>query len=311
MTTLDRVRMTILAATLFVTTTPGHAQALTTNLVPVADTSLFQNNPNNNLGGMDAVISGTISLGAPSRGLLKFDIAAAVPANATVTSATLNLSVPTARGFNQSYELHRVLKDWGEGGGSGGGGTTGVQGAPAIAGEATWNARFHPSTTWGTPGGQSGSDYSATASASALMGLSALNFTAAGMAADVQMWLDSAGTNFGWMVKIVNEATFGTASRISSREAPSGAPSLTIEYTVSSTPPATPPTISGTVLESDAIRFSFNAESNRTYAVEFRDSLTTSNWSVLTNIPAQPANTTVHITNSVSGDERYFRVRTP
>ncbi len=303
--------ITMFAVMALVMATRPDCLALTANLVPSADTTLFQHNPDNNLGGMDVVIAGTIGFGDHSRALMKFDIAAALPAGATVTSATLNLNVPGARGFNQSYELHRVLKDWGEGGGLGGGGGIGVQGAPAIAGEASWNARFHPATTWATPGGQSGSDFNATASAFAIMGLSTLNFDSAGMAADVQAWLDSPGTNFGWMIMIANETTLSTASRIASREALTGAPTLTIEYTVSGEPPPTMPVISTPVLESGAIRFSFNAESNHTYTVEFRDSLTTGTWAVLTNLPAQPANTTIHITNTVSSTERYFRVRMP
>ena len=299
-------------AMVFLAGTLPDTLALTTNLLPVADTSLFQHNPNNNLGGMDAIISGTIALGDRSRGLVRFDPAAILPANATVTSASLNLSVNTARGLNQNYRLHRVLEDWGEGESAGGGGSVGVQGAPANANEATWNARFHPSVLWSTPGGQAGSDFAANASATATMGSSSLVLSSAGMATDVQLWLASPGTNFGWMLIIADEAPTLTASRIASREAGAGAASLTIEYTVTDTPaPATPPTISSPALEPGAIRFSFNAESNRTYAVEFRDSLTASNWAVLTNIPAQAADALIHITNSVEGVERYFRVRTP
>lgn len=286
--------------------------ALTTNLVPVADTSLFEQNPNNNLGGMDVVIAGTIALGKHSRALLKFDIAAALPANAAVSSVILNLSVAVAHGANQDYRLHRVLRDWGEGDGSGGGGGSSVQGGPADANEATWSARFHPGVLWTVPGSQAGSDYVATSSANATMGLSALTFSSLGMASDIQMWLDSPSTNFGWMLMIANEGLTGTASRIPSREAAVGMPRLSIDYSVSSTPaPPTPPTLSAPVLEAGNLRFSFDAESNRTYTVQFRDSLTAGNWAMLTNIPAQPANATIHITNAVVGAGRFFRVQTP
>ncbi|MCL4787452.1 MAG: DNRLRE domain-containing protein [Verrucomicrobia bacterium] len=299
-------------AALGLATTVGNVPALTTNLVAVADTSLFEYNSDNNLGGMDAVISGTIALGARSRGLLKFDVASALPANATVTTATLNLSVPVARGFNQTYRLHRILKDWGEGRSSGGGGGTGVQGAPANPDEATWNARFHPNVSWGTPGGQSGSDYAESASASTTMGVSSMSFNASGLAADVQLWLASPATNFGWMLLIANELPASTASRIASRESPTGKPTLTVEYTIADQPaPVIPPLISNPVLEAEKIRFSFNAQSNRTYAIEFRDSLTTSNWTELQIIPAQPADTTLHVTNDVASPQGYFRVRTP
>jgi hypothetical protein len=309
---MNHMRTLLFTTALLLSGALTDALALTTNLAPVADTTLFEQNPNNNLGGMDVVISGTIGLGKRSRGLLKFDIAAALPANATVTSATLNLSVPVARGAGQNYLLHRVMQDWGEGVGLGGGGATGVQGAPANANECTWNARFHPAELWTSPGGQAGSDYIASASASATMGFSVLTLSSPDMVEDVQLWLDSPGTNFGWMLIIANEAPISTASRITSRDGAANAPMLAIEYTASGTPPAaTPPTISNPVLEAGAIRFSFNAESNRAYTVEFLDSLTTANWGTLTNIPAQPADTTVHVTNTVAGIERYFRVRTP
>src|ERR1041384_2382100 len=112
-------------------TAVGTAHAdLTTNLVSSADTGLFEQSPDNNLGGMTYVVVGTINLGKRSRGLFRFDVASALPANATVTSATLTLTVAVARGVNQTFELHRVLKDWGEGAGSGGGSGTGAQGAP-------------------------------------------------------------------------------------------------------------------------------------------------------------------------------------
>jgi hypothetical protein len=291
---------------------PPKTLALTTNLTPTADATLFQHNPNNNLGGMDALISGNIVLGERSRALLKFDIAAALPANATVTAATLHLTVNVAKGANQNYGLHRLLKDWGEGGGSGGGGATGTQGAPANPNECTWNARFHPGVTWNVPGGQSGEDYVATASATTAMGVTALTFSTAGLASDVQDWLASPATNFGWMLIIANEALGGTASRISSRESAFNLPRLTIDYTVSGTanPPA-PPTLSAPTLEAGFIRFSFNAESNQTYTVQFRNSFGSGDWSNLTNIPAQPTAATIHVTNAVSGVAGYFRVRSP
>jgi len=72
-----------------------------------------------------------------------------------------------------------------------------------------------------------------------------------------------------------------------------------------------PPTIFGVALAENQIRFAFIAQSNRPYAVEFRDAITNGNWNVLTNIPAQSANWMVQTTNTVSSNERYFRIRTP
>jgi hypothetical protein len=86
---------------------------------------------------------------------------------------------------------------------------------------------------------------------------------------------------------------------------------LEINYTLPVSPPATPPRLFDASLVGNQIRFSFNAESNRAYTVDFRDTLGTTNWSELISIPAQPADETIQITNYVAGDERYFRVWTP
>jgi len=85
---------------------------------------------------------------------------------------------------------------------------------------------------------------------------------------------------------------------------------LTIVYSVPASPPA-PPNIFATALGGSAIRFSFKAQSNLTYRVEFLDSISVSNWNVLTNISAQATDHIVNITNTISSPERYFRVRTP
>ena len=288
---------------------PVTASALTTNLISVADTTLFEHDPDNNLGGQGTMVAGVIRTGPKSRALFRFDVAGALPAGATVTSATLLLTVIVPRADGLDFNLHRMLKSWGEGASSGQGG--GLGGA-AASGEATWNARFHPGTLWDSPGGEAGIDYETTPSAIAVMAPPSLEFSSSEMVADVQMWLNSPSTNFGWMVAIADEDTTQTASHLGTRADPDTAPKLSITYTVPSPPAsATPPTMFNVALAGNNFRFTFNAQSNRTYAVEFRDSLTTTNWSVLANLPAQPTDTTLHFTNAVSVAERYFRVRTP
>jgi len=61
----------------------------------------------------------------------------------------------------------------------------------------------------------------------------------------------------------------------------------------------------------DRLRFSFQADANRGYAVESRDSLGAGGWTVLTNLPTQPNATTLDITNTLDSAQRYCRVRTP
>ena len=112
---------------------------------------------------------------------------------------------------------------------------------------------------------------------------------------------------------IATDEAPATGKLVGSREDPDPAhtPRLIVNYSVASTPPPAQPVLFATALVGNGIRFSFNAESNRTYAVEFRNSLTSGTWNVLTNIAAQPVASTIHITNVISSTERYFRARTP
>jgi hypothetical protein len=72
------------------------------------------------------------------------------------------------------------------------------QGAPAEDGEATWEEAKFNQVPWTTQGG----DFIGTDSASKMVaGLGPYTWTSAGLASDVQMWLDQPGTNFGWMLR--------------------------------------------------------------------------------------------------------------
>src|SRR5437870_4713512 len=67
------------------------AFAASTNLFPVADTTLSENYPSNNFGGMAFVNSGTTQNSNYNRALFKFDIAGVVPGGSRITSARLVL----------------------------------------------------------------------------------------------------------------------------------------------------------------------------------------------------------------------------
>jgi spore coat protein A len=165
------------------------------------------------------------------RGLVAFDIAAAVPAGSTINSVTLTLFVSRERTGDQTVSLHRVQAAWGEGT-SHAAGEEG-QGAPATTDDATWTHRLWPGTTWTTNGG----DFDASASASATVGNqnNYFSWTSAGMTADVQSWLDTPAGNFGWIV-IGNEVGTRVVKRFDSRENAIAAqrPELEIDFT----PPA-------------------------------------------------------------------------
>jgi hypothetical protein len=50
------------------------------------------------------------------------------------------------------------------------------------------------------------------------------------LVADVQLWLDQPGSNFGWMLLCQSEGTAFSARRFGSRENPFTTPALAIEF---------------------------------------------------------------------------------
>src|SRR5690606_711498 len=100
------------------------------------------------------------------RVLIQFDVAAGIPAGATINAASLTLYVSRGRGEEpHPAALHRLLAPWGEGTSH----ATGEEGGgiAAAANDATWSHRLWDTQTWATPGG----DLVAQPSASALVGV--------------------------------------------------------------------------------------------------------------------------------------------
>jgi len=210
-------------------------------LNPVKDATLFQDSVDFASGVASFIFAGPIASGSPRRALLEFDVSG-IPPGAIVTSVRLRLIVNrTAPGAGaDTFSVHRVSADWGEGasdGGTGGGGTQ------ATAGDATWRSRFHgappgtPQVPWLVQGGE----FAATASASTVFsGNDAFTFGSTPLlVSDVSAWLASPGANHGWiLIGPEGDVYFQLARRLISRESPSvnDRPLLTIEYTLP--PPA-------------------------------------------------------------------------
>ncbi len=233
--TLCRSLATLLAA--FAQAAPVVAGSVV--LTPVSDNTIFSNGNSNGAG--DSVFSGRTGNfsnppGIRQRAVLAFDVAGTVPAGSTVTSASLTLTLVAASIFGQpeTHTLHRLLRDWGEGTSVGFGGA----GAPPTAGDATWSHTFYPDQFWALPG----SDYAATASASAVVGTAVPQAhtwaSTPEMVADVQLWLDDPQESFGWVL-LGDEANFNTARRFGSRESgfPDQVPMLSIEFEAPSSCP--------------------------------------------------------------------------
>lgn len=181
------------------------------------DNTLFEDTSNYRSNGSgEGLFSGRTLDGELRRALIAFDVAAALPAGATITAVQLQLNVSRIREIPDTASLHRVTRDWGEGASVSterGGGT----GVPAESGDATWAHTFFDTATWTTPGG----DFDPQPSASIAIGGTGLMVwgSTAQMVADVQGWLDAPETDFGWIV-LTAETNDGGAKRFDSREFP-------------------------------------------------------------------------------------------
>lgn len=192
---------------------------------------------------------------AERRGLLAFDFSGAIPAGATITAVSLELTMSRTISGNLTVGLHRVLEDWAEGpsdpGGQEGGGTT------SGTGDSTWLHRNFPNTLWSTEGGS----FSQSASSSAQVAdLGAYTFSStASMIADAQEWLDDPQSNYGWAI-VGSSPPSGSAKRFNSREheTASSRPRLFVMYEANT--------------QSPTADFSYNPSTPRVgQAVQFED----------------------------------------
>ncbi|MEY2531956.1 MAG: hypothetical protein QOI96_2041, partial [Verrucomicrobiota bacterium] len=259
-------------------------------------------------GGNPTFIAGTNNNLKRSHGLVRFNLAGQIPANASIQSASLTLTVTNVpfAPTDSTFDLHRVLVDWGEGTGFS---NSGDAGRAAVAGEATWNHRFHPSTSWSAVGAAAPGDFSSTVSASQPVHLQgAYTFSSnPALVSDVKQWLANPSTNFGWIVISESEATTGTHRTFASRESSANnKPTLVVQYVI----PVTP-TIQWITKVDDTIQFSFAALAGQPYTAEYRDSLTTGTWLTLADISPQPSNTNVIVTDPAPPNtQRFYRVTT-
>jgi hypothetical protein len=201
-------------------------RAATVTLTPVADNSIYSDQPSNSNGAGTEIFTGNNARGQPRRALMRFDVAGSVPAGSTINSVSLRLFLVGTASGPSNVSLSRVTASWGESTSSGRG-----DGGPAKGGDATWTFRAYNSSFWSLAGG----DFASTTSASTMVNGSGQSYTFAStpkLVSDVQGWLSAPTGNFGWIL-IGNESVTKIAKAFSSRESTvaSQRPALTITYT--------------------------------------------------------------------------------
>jgi hypothetical protein len=159
------------------------------------------------------------------RGLLRFDVAAALPEDAIIDRVSLRLYQNSNNPEPGVIRLHRVLSDWGEGKSSKSGG----RGAAAEADDATWLYTFYDHRNWTRPGGHFFPDASATGVVKDKDFHTWKNTDK--LVNDVRLWLHTPQQNFGWLL-MGDEDTHGSVKRFASREGKESNqhPMLSIEY---------------------------------------------------------------------------------
>jgi len=204
--------------------------AQTVVVVPsAADNTLYESATGSlSNGGGQGMFVGINGLGLKLRAVVRFDVAAWVPAGASIYAAKLTIDSQQSNDFaTRTLTGHRILQAWGEGTvvapvGGGFGGT-------AAPGDATWLHAMSPSAFWTTAGG----DFVATPTIvmpSAPLGLASSD-DGPETVADVQFWLDNPAQNFGWLIKSDETLSGPTARRFATREASVGTkPQLTVAY---------------------------------------------------------------------------------
>lgn len=203
------------------------AGAETVTLPADQDTTLYQNFDDSGNGGGEYFFSGVNSNGAVKRGLIRFDTSV-LPPGTQIDSVAVKLTLSRFAGSTPTIGLHKITESWTEGGTN----SQGQEGAPDLAspGDATWRFRsFGTTLEWSTLGGSFVSAPSATLSIPGSAATYTWNSTAA-LVADVQGWVNTPASNFGWMVKAESESG-RRARRWNSRTNGSSPPQLVITFT--------------------------------------------------------------------------------
>ena len=170
----------------------------TVQLSPLADSYLYQFQPNNNFGSAAEI---QVYPWAPSwtkRGIISFDLSS-VPSGATINSAALYLHEATTYGSIRTIGAYRATIGWTEN-------------------TATWNSI--------------GSNFDATASATATLSWDGiLGWNTWDLTQDARDFFSGAKANYGWVLKDTIEGSSQAYWYFHSKEGGPNAPYLEVSYT--------------------------------------------------------------------------------
>jgi hypothetical protein len=239
---------------------------------------MHQFSPDANFGSAVSMVSGKIGSngnGEIRRALFRFDLTGQVPQGATITGASLSVTVVKVplSPINSNFDVYRLIRPWDEG-------------------TVTWNSASS-GVAWDSPGAEGPGDFIPTASSFVFVsGLATYTFPAFdALLADIQAWVDNPATNFGWLLVSEDETDFKTARHFATRESIVNAPTLTIDYFVGVTIQTQPQ--SQTVFAGRNVTFAVAATGTGTLSYQWQfnsNSITGATNSVLTLTNVQPTN---------------------
>jgi hypothetical protein len=223
-----------------------------------------------------------------NRGLVRFSDLSQIPTGATITSVRFTITVTRASfgGPVADFRLHRLLKPWNDS-------------------QCSWALRLAPDVNWGEPGGQAGTDYVETSSASQMIGgPTAYTFESTPtLVDDLNQWRSQPAQNFGWLIKTVDESISHTGRRVAASGGIAPAPTLEITYETEQ-----PLQISGVQVQGRQLCFQFPVKSGKSYVVERRETLGQGQWTAFTNLTTVASAGTALICDPIAAGSQFYRV---
>lgn len=191
------------------------------------DSTIYETNAGDlSNGAGEFIVTGgaTNGIGA-KRGLVQFDLSTVnIPDGSTIIDVVLKMNLVNSAGGSAAIGLHKIASPWLEAGSNAPGDETG--GGQAHEFDATWKWSIFDGLLWKSAGGDFGSE----SSTAVVDTPGAYEWSGDGLINDVQSWLDSPTSNFGWMV--LGPESAGDVKSFASRQSNNVAlrPVLEISY---------------------------------------------------------------------------------